>query len=236
VATDFSGRSIPNPGFAGDSGAADAALAAALEAHAGGFSTPREVMAALAAARVLVPVVAVLGEEEDVAEGALRREKSADMALPTLIGRDGRKALPVFTSLAALAAWDASARPVPVETARAALSAVSEGCTVLVVDVAGPHSFVAERPQLWALAQQRAWLPAYDDRDVIAAVHAAVAGEPASASVAPGSEGEPELVVTLDIGDADSRAVAERVAQRLAGDPVIRERTSRGVAVAVRPA
>ena len=39
------------------------------------------------------------------------------MALPVMIGTDGRRALPAFTSLAALAAWDPAARPVPVPTA-----------------------------------------------------------------------------------------------------------------------
>ena len=38
---------------------------------------------------------------------------------------DGRRALPVFTSSDALAAWDAAARPVPAEGPRAALSAVA---------------------------------------------------------------------------------------------------------------
>jgi hypothetical protein len=239
MSTESSGRSIPDPGFAGDLGDADARLTATLAAHAEGTASPTEVLAALAGARVLVPVVAVLGEEADVAPGELRREKSADMALPTLVGADGRRALPVFTSLAAMAAWQPDARPVPVEIARAALSAVAEGCSVLVVDVAGPATFVAARPQLRALAEGRAWLPPYDDPDVGAVVARAVEDEAdvAEASVGPGAADGPELMVTLAVRTgAPAGEVARRVAERLAGDETIRTRTSRGVGIGVRPA
>ena len=43
------------------------------------------------------------------------------MALVTLKAPDGRLAMPVFTSAAALAAWHPEARPVAVYAARAAL-------------------------------------------------------------------------------------------------------------------
>jgi hypothetical protein len=243
------GGTIPDPGFAGDSGDVDESLAAALSSYASGAGSQQDVIAALAATRLLVPVVAVLGEEADVAPGELRREKSADMALPTLLGADGRRALPAFTSLATLAAWQADARPVPVETRRAALSAVGEGCDVMVVDVASATPYVVSRPQLWALAEGRDWVPAYADPQVRAAVAAAVDGEPdiSGAEVAAGGDGQPEVVVTLalrpvagaegapkDLPDAH-RDVLRRVAERLAADPVVRARTSGGVGIAVLP-
>ena len=68
----------------------------------------------------------------------LVRDKTVEMALPVMIGTDGRRALPAFTSVAALAAWDPAARPVPVPAHRAAQGAVQEGCAFLVVDPAGP--------------------------------------------------------------------------------------------------
>ena len=74
---------------------------------------------------------------DDVGEHAV--EKQTDMAAVTLVAPDGTRALPVFSSMAAITAWDPQARPVPVTAARAAQAAVSERCDVMVVDVAGPR-------------------------------------------------------------------------------------------------
>ncbi|MFP3675340.1 SseB family protein, partial [Bacillus sp. SIMBA_031] len=81
-------------------------------------------------ARVFVPVVAQLAEEAEAVDG-LHADKQADMALVTLTAPDGRRAMPVFTSSAALENWHAEARPVAVYAARAALSAVSENAQLL---------------------------------------------------------------------------------------------------------
>lgn len=158
-------RNIPDPGFAGDDGSADPALRAALSlAAAGGPSGPG--LAALLRSRLLVPVVAVLGEVEYDAEGAAR-EKTSDMAAVLMRGRDGRQALLAFTGTDALEAWDPHARPVPVTAAQAAHAALAEGAEALVVDVAGPAMFVVEGDDVrqaaggWRLArigEDYAWL------------------------------------------------------------------------------
>ena len=62
-------RTIPDPGFAGDDGAVDPGLAAALAAYdradpEGQTGAHHEALAVLQDSRVLVPVVAVLGEVE----------------------------------------------------------------------------------------------------------------------------------------------------------------------------
>ena len=57
-------------------------------------------MAALAGSRVLVPVVAVLGEVEHDAAG-LTRDKDSDMAAVLLRGADGRLALLAFSGTTA---------------------------------------------------------------------------------------------------------------------------------------
>ena len=105
-------------------------------------------------------------------------EKQTDMAAVTLVAPDGQRALPVFTSIESLSA-DPRARPVPVTAARAAQAAVSERCDVVVVDVAGPRTAVLRPSMVWALAQQRAWLPAHEDPSVARAVEVAVAPEAA---------------------------------------------------------
>ena len=78
-------KNIPDPGFSGDDGSADPRLAAALARHAAAPSpaTERELLEALVGARLMVPIVAILGEVGTGADG-LKHEKSSDMAVPTV--------------------------------------------------------------------------------------------------------------------------------------------------------
>ncbi len=232
----MSGRPIPDPGFPGDDGTADPALSAALQAWVEDEDLEAPVYAGLARARVLVPVVAVLAEEAPVGPGALRREKSTDMALVTLVGTDGRRALPVFTSVSSLAAWRRDARPVPVEAARAALSAAGEGAELLVLDVAGPVTFLVEGPVVAALARGRQLRPLYADADVLTAVADALHPEPTvrSAWLEPVAGADARLVLVLDAGP-DRPAVASRVAGAVAAAPAVRGAVVLGLQVAVVP-
>lgn len=148
-------RTIPDPGFAGDDGRVAPAVAAALAAY---DHDPRDrarglaVLAALQESRVLVPVVAVAGETETDAAG-LTREKTTDMAAVLLRGRGGRQALLAFSGLERLQAWDPQARPVPVSLTDAARSAQQNAADALLLDVAGPVTFVLEAEQLRPLAE-----------------------------------------------------------------------------------
>ena len=233
----WQGRTLPTGGFDGDTGAADPALVRALEARGSGEGDDADVVAALTATRVLVPVVAVLGEGVEAAHGTA--DKQADMALVTLTSPDGHRALPVFSSLESLARWDATARPVPVECRRAAISAVAEGCEVMVLDPAGPVSFVVGRPALWAIGQGRRWVPAHRDPEVqqaLAAVAAEVEGV-SSLSGEPGERAELRVVVAVsaDLDRAGLTDLGGRVGALLQASDVVRERVD-GVELAlVRP-
>jgi hypothetical protein len=218
----WAGRTLTSQLFAGDDGSADPALAGAL---AGGDE--RALAEALAGARVLVPVVAVLGEERaPIGPSGVASDKSADMAVATLVGRDGRKALPVFSSLATLAAWDAAARPVPAEGPRAAVSAVADGCDALVVDPAGPRPAVVRRPVLWALAQGRSWVPPAQDPAVLEAAEHALAGLGVDVASGPGIQGDLRLRLGVRAGlDAGQLSVLlADVQTRLAATEVLAER------------
>jgi hypothetical protein len=147
-------RSIPDPGFAGDLGEADPALAAALETFErspGDTEAHRSVLNLLAEARLLVPVVAMLGEVETDEQG-LAHDKTSDMAAVLMTGRDGRTALLAFTGSQTLQQWDPRARPVPVTARQAAQAALQDEASALLLDVAGPVVFVVEGPELRALA------------------------------------------------------------------------------------
>jgi len=147
----FEGTRIPDPGFSGDAGEASPVVAAALSAYASERSRYAETLAVLLEARVLVPVVAILGEVEHDDAG-LAHDKSSDMATVLMTGRDGRTALLAFTGTEQLEAWDPEARPVPVACALAAQSAIQDGADALVVDIAGPVTFVVEGEDLTRIA------------------------------------------------------------------------------------
>jgi len=150
-------RKIPDPGFPGDTGGADPTLRAALASYAaapGDLARQLAVFAAVQRARLLVPVVAVLGDVE-VDDAGLAHDKTSDMAAVLMQRPDGRKALLAFTSTAALTGWNPEGRPVPVPVATAALSAVQESADALLVDVSGPVRFVVEGEDLASLA--RGW-------------------------------------------------------------------------------
>ena len=143
-------KRLLGPGFPGDTGEVTDEVAQALAAYARGGDYGRT-LAVLADARVLVPVVAVLGDVE-YDEAGLAHDKTSDMATVLLTGADGRQALLAFTSMASLQAWQADARPVPVLLRDAAKAALQDGATALVLDLAGPARFVIEERDLTALA------------------------------------------------------------------------------------
>lgn len=147
-------RRLAEPARPDDRGETDAELASALGRYAAepaGAAAYVEVLAALTTSRVIVPVVALLGEVETGADG-LARDKSADMASVLLTGADGRVALLAFSSLATLQAWDAQARPVPTSAQVAARSALQDDAAALLLDVAGPVPVVVQGEDLRALA------------------------------------------------------------------------------------
>ena len=109
----FEGVRVPDPGFAGDTGAVPADVGAALASYADDPGTYAAALATLRTARLLVPVVALLGEVA-IDEAGLAHDKSSDMAAVLLTGADGRTALLGFTGTEPLHRWRDDARPVPV--------------------------------------------------------------------------------------------------------------------------
>lgn len=193
-----------NPGgqqFRADHGAADPRVTAALAAWQSGQGSEQAALTALAATRLLVPVIAVLSDpaaadpahsnaDHDTtshdttshgvtSHGVTNRsvtshgDKYSEMVMPTLIGRDGRPAVLAFTGLDALARWRPDARPVPAEADRVWRAAVTDGCAV-VIDVAGPVPLAVEGARLAALAAGQPVPPPHKDPDVQAQVEAAL--------------------------------------------------------------
>jgi hypothetical protein len=110
-----------------------------------------EVLAALAGARVFAGISATSTAEE-VTEHGLRAESSAEMAV-LLVEVDGSRALPVFSSVAALRRWRIEARPVPLLGPQACQAALDEGAQALLLDASVTISLAEVR----TLAQ--GWVP-----------------------------------------------------------------------------
>ncbi|NDZ82481.1 SseB family protein [Streptomyces sp. SID10853] len=226
-------KNIPDSGFSDDDGTADPRLTAALAAWSQDRTAEPEVLEALRDARLLVPVVAILGEAE-TGEDGLRREKSSDMAVPTLQAGD-RRALPAFTSTASLARWDPQARPVAVPLHQALQAAAHERADTLVLDLAGPVPYELRGAALLALAEGRTSADPLDDPAVVEAVREVVAAHPGvlRAHLGPG-KADGTLALVLAPGAEQSAATA--VATDLAAHEVLRARLVRGLDLALLPA
>jgi len=231
--------------FAHDDGSADQALAGVLARYAEGRADVVDVVAALAEARLIVAILPH-GREAAPTDAASRAAYDPARSQAAVVGMaadDGRGAMPVFTSVAALAAWRADARPVPTPAVRAAQGALAEGWELLVLDPAGPVTVRVPRPAVVALSEAAPWRPAVRagvvDDDVAAAVAAALAGVDALAGcgVAPGQRGEVaiDLAVRPGLDRAGLEAVVARVNAALAADATIAERVD-SLELRVRPA
>jgi hypothetical protein len=242
--------SAGDPRFRSDTGAADPAVTAALAEYAAGTGTEYSVLTALAGARLLVPVVAVRADElahghEDAHDHEDARgregvagsgEKASEMAMPAIVGADGRRALPAFTGIDALQRWKRDARPVPVPAADVWQSAVQESQAV-IIDLAGPVPLAVEGARLAALASGAAVPRLHEDPDVRAAVAAVAAGQPPGLRIRLGPpQGDADF--TLEVTPAEPAAphgVTEEAARAFADEvaSMLGERVRRGIALVI---
>ena len=159
----FAGRTFEasRSPFAGDDGTAPPAFLAAHAAFAAGDAGPEAVVDALRDVRLLVPLLADLGEAGE--QDGHTFDKQAELALVTVAGPDGRRVLPAFSSAAAMARWNPAARPVPAPARQVALGAASDGTELVIVDPASPTQFGLRRSALEALARGLPWSPPWLD-------------------------------------------------------------------------
>jgi hypothetical protein len=220
-----------DPRFRDDRGGADPAVRAALAGYAAGTVAEHEVLAALAAARLLVPVVAVLGGDGEIAPG--QGEKDSEMAMPSIVGRDGRRALPAFTSLETLQLWQPSARPVPVPAA-SVWHAATEQSEAVIIDIGGPVPVAIEGARLAALAAGQPVPALHADPDVRAAVAAIAARQPPGIRIRLGPP-PAGADLALEIGPADpaAGAIPAAVTEAIAGEVAacLGSRSRRGIAL-----
>jgi len=161
----WEGRHFEANPWAGDDGSADPNLVAAIQALRSGDAVAEDVLVAMRAARLLVPLLANLGEAGEGAHGQTV-DKSADLSIVSISSPDGQVALPVFSSVAAMGRWNSTARPVPIEAPRVALAAASEGNGRIVLDPGSDTEFVVRRTAFRSLAEGSQWIHPVRDAEV----------------------------------------------------------------------
>lgn len=127
--------------------------------------------------RVLVPLLAEAGELGETPDGRIV-EKSQELSIVTVEGPDGRRVMPVFSSVAAMRNWNPESRPVPVPAPQAAIAAAQEGTDLIIVDAGSPDvQFGIRRTELEAVALGSPRTPAWANPEVREAFLAGAAGE-----------------------------------------------------------
>ena len=199
----WAGRAFEANPFADDDGSARPELIQAIAIFQSS-SDAAAVFSEFAKSRVLIPLIASLGESGEGAHGQTV-DKSADLAVINVQTPDGQTGLPVFSSVAAMAKWNPVARPVPSDAVRVALAAASEGNTRIILDPGSATEFVFRRPAIESLAKQEPWQSPHLDEVLIgefgkgAASEAQIAGlEVRSGDPRSLLEG-PELVISLHV-------------------------------------
>jgi hypothetical protein len=235
----WSGRHFEHGQSSNDDGSAPAALIDVLTRFRAGHAGEADVVAELRGSRLLIPLIARL-EEAATNQVGQTVDKSAELAIVTVTGPDGRNVLPAFTSVDSMRRWNAKARPVPADAVRIALAAVSENTELVVLDPGSETEFVIRRPALWAIGQSRTWSPSYLDPEVQHAFEALRDARVHTLSLASGDPrarlAGPELLVQLTLEPGltkdDLDHLLASLAERWATDEIITTRVdSLGVKV-----
>ena len=214
----WQGRHFEPNASSDDDGSAPDALIAAITAFRSGALGQPEVIDALRDARLLIPLVAVLGADGRTEHG---HDKSQELSIVTVAGPDGRTVLPVFSSVSAMTRWNPAARPVPASAQRVAVAAASESTDLVVLDATSTTEFVIRRPALEAMARSREWTPSFLDPEVLDEFLASAGSEPAVIAVqlAPGDPDArlagPELIVHLTLAPGLDQAALSGMLERL---------------------
>ena len=236
----WAGRSFESNPSAGDDGSAPPELIAALQSfRATDPQSPERTLAhiavidAIRSARFLIPLVAEAGELGVNAQG-LAVDKTQELGIVTVAGPGERTVLPVFTSVGAMAAWRADARPVPADGTRVALAAAGDGAQWVVIDPGSATEFVIRRPTVDAIAQSLPWVPSHTDPLVIAAFAESAAMQPQIRTLAlragdPDARGNSddvtvELTLAPNLEQEELLAIVNALADVWSQEPVISER------------
>ena len=189
--TPWEGRSFDQNSFADDDGKAPLELIEAISRFRAGEVGAEAVIDQIRVSRLLVPLLANLGDSEIGAHGQ-KVDKSAELSIVTVKSPDDQDSLVVFSSVEAMSRWNKASRHVPTDAIRIALAAASQMSTRVVLDPGSDTEFVVRRPAIAKIAQSLPWLPAERNEAVLQVLRDSVAGE--------------SLVLKIEVSTADPQS------------------------------
>ena len=172
----WEGRELEENRFADDDGSAPKEFLNAILGFRKGELGQAQVVDVIRTSRLLIPLVAHLGESE-IGPNGLKVDKSAELSIVTVKSPDNQDALVVFSSVEAMQHWNKDARPVPTDAIRVCLAAASQLSTRVVIDPGSETEFVIRRPAIARIAQSLEWQPAELNPKVKQVVEESIASE-----------------------------------------------------------
>lgn len=188
----------------------------------------------LSCQRLLVPLVTEAGDLGVTPEGRTV-EKTQELSMVTVAAPDGRRAMPVFSSVEAMHRWNDGARPIPQPAPQVAVAAAGEHTDIVMIDAGSPElEFGVRRTALESVALGVRLLPSWADPEVIEAFRVSFAdesrvhevqltpGDPEARLVAP----ETDVLLKLEpgLGRDDLQSILARAQQRWAASEPIAHR------------
>lgn len=216
----WQGRHFETNAWQSDDGTAPVDLLSALTDLKAGSGSVTQVIQTLRGTRLLIPLLAQLGEAEMGPHGKLV-EKSADLSIVAVSTPDGASAIPAFTDVDSMKSWNPLSRPIPVPVNKLALAAVAEGHSRVVINPA-TERVALRKPQLKALATGEPWLPVTDDPHALQAIEAIIRANSEVIDYSVrwadplGGLLTPEIELTLELQPGLSAAILERLLTALA--------------------
>jgi len=229
----WAGREFQSNPSVNDDGSAPAELIAAIDGFRAGALSEVDVIDTVRRVRFLIPLLARV-EEPPAADFQSAAQKSSEFSIVLVSAPDGRRVLPVFSSVGTMARWNPAARPFPASGPRVALAAASEQTDLVVIDPGSRTEFAVRRPALWAIAKEHPWTPSFRDQVVLEEFLRLSAREDAviALQLAPADPNArltgPELLVQLTLSPGLDREALDtllaRLQERWATSEVIAER------------
>lgn len=239
----WDGRAFNANPFANDDGSARPELISAIkDFHLSCDAS--EVFKEFSKSRLLIPLLAELGESGEGAHGH-SVDKSADFSIVNVETPDGQVGMPVFSSVETMQRWNKDARPVPSDAIRVALAAASEGTTRIILDAGSETEFAFRRAAIAAIAQQRSWTPPHLNQSVLQEFKKGVEQEDSVALVnvttldphsrLAGPEVKVELQIRVGLSKDELEAVLHRVTEIWAASEIIASSVD-SMALVIKPA
>lgn len=238
----WAGRTFASNNFSDDDGSASPAFIEAVAAFRGAelwsddkAHALRKAVDTVRATRFLIPLIAEAGDLGTNKDG-LVVDKTQELSVVLVEGPDNSKALPAFSSVAAMQAWRADARPIPIPGIQLAAAAIEDGVDMIVIDPAQNSELTIRARAFEAIADQRIWIPPQLDGELIRIFSAPGQNEPYVRGIrlmpgdpdarGMGSELIVEVSMVPGLEQDDVQRVVGRMAELWSDQQVIAEKVS----------